>query len=174
SVKINGDRPKDAISFIQSVWRKNCPDVPFEYQFLDEHFKELYKADSQVSTIVGTLAILAIIVSCLGLFGLASYSAERRFKEIGIRKVLGASVQNVVTLLSKQFMGLVLVANLIAWPIAWFVLERWLQDYAYRININGWVFVIAGVVSLFIALITVSMQAIKAAIANPVKSLRSE
>ncbi|MBO9200491.1 MULTISPECIES: ABC transporter permease [Niastella] len=174
SVKINGGRPKEAISFIQSVWRKNCPDVPFEYRFLDEHFKELYKADSQVSTIVGTLAILAIIVSCLGLFGLASYSAERRFKEIGIRKVLGASVQGVVLLLSKQFMRLVLIANLIAWPIAWLVLDRWLQDYAYRINISGWVFVIAGIASLFIALITVSMQAIKAAIANPVKSLRSE
>jgi putative ABC transport system permease protein len=127
-----------------------------------------------VSSTVGTLAILAIIVSCLGLFGLASYSAERRFKEIGIRKVLGASVPGVVALLSQQFVGLVIMANVIAWPVAWLALSRWLQDYAYRVNISWWVFAVAGIASLLIALITVSAQAIKAAIANPVKSLRTE
>ena len=174
SVKIDGNRPKEAISFIQSVWKQDCPGVPLEYQFLDEHFNELYRVDSQVSTTVGILAILAIIVSCLGLFGLASYSAERRFKEIGIRKVLGASVSGVVALLSKQFIGLVVIANVIAWPVAWLALSRWLQDYAYRVNISWWVFAVAGVASLFIALITVSAQAVKAAIANPVKSLRTE
>jgi putative ABC transport system permease protein len=156
------------------VWKNNFADHPFEYQFLDEHFKDVYRADTQVSNIVGILAALAIIISCLGLFGLASYSAEKRIKEVGIRKVLGASIQNIVGLLSKHFIKLVLIANLIAWPIAWFALNSWLQDYAYRINISWWVFVIAGITAMLIALITVSFQAIKAAIANPVKSLRTE
>src|SRR5262249_27322651 len=132
SVKINGSKPKEAIAFIQSVWKKNCPDIPFEYQFLDDHFAELYRADSQISTIVGSLAILAIIISCLGLFGLASYSAEKRIKEVGIRKVLGASLQNIVMMLSKDFLKYVLIAALIAWPLSWFAVNRWLQDYAYR------------------------------------------
>ncbi|HEV8284627.1 MAG TPA: ABC transporter permease [Chitinophagaceae bacterium] len=174
SVKINGGKVKEALAYIQGIWKKNFADHPFEYQFLDDHFKEVYKADTQVNNIVGILAALAIIISCLGLFGLASYSAEKRIKEVGIRKVLGASVQNIVALLSKHFLKLVLIANLIAWPIAWFALNRWLQDYAYRVNISWWVFAIAGVTAILIALITVSFQAIKSAIANPVKSLRTE
>jgi putative ABC transport system permease protein len=174
SVKINGSKSKEALAFIQSVWQKNAPDKPFEYQFLDDHFAELYRADSQISTIVGTLAILAIIVSCLGLFGLASYSASKRIREVGIRKVMGASTQSIVSLLSRDFLKLILVANLVAWPIAWFALNKWMQDYAYRIPISWWVFIIAGCTALLIALLTVSFQAIKAAIANPVKSLRSE
>src|SRR6266542_3589295 len=120
SVKINGSKASDALAFIQSVWQKNFPDHPFEYQFLDDHFAEVYRADTQVSSIVGILAGLAIIISCLGLFGLASYSAERRVKEVGIRKVLGASVQNIVAMLSKDFLKYVLIAALIAWPLAWF------------------------------------------------------
>ena len=174
SVKINGGKTKEALSYIEGVWKNNFADHPFEYQFLDEHFKDVYRADTQVSNIVGILAALAIIISCLGLFGLASYSAEKRIKEVGIRKVLGASIQNIVGLLSKHFIKLVLIANLIAWPIAWFALNSWLQDYAYRVNISWWVFVIAGITAMLIALITVSFQAIKAAIANPVKSLRTE
>jgi putative ABC transport system permease protein len=174
SVKVNSDKAKEAISFIQTVWRQNFPDHPFEFQYLDDHFTELYQADSQVSRIVGALAILAILISCLGLFGLASYSAERRTKEIGIRKVLGASVNGIVSLLSKDFLKLVLIANLIAWPLAWLSLHKWLQDFAYRVNISWWVFVIAGITSILIAQLTVSFQAIKAAIVNPVKSLRSE
>jgi putative ABC transport system permease protein len=174
SVKINGNKPKEAIAFIQSVWQKNCPDVPFEYQFLDEHFEELYRADSQISTIVGSLAILAIIISCLGLFGLASYSAERRIKEVGIRKVLGASLDNIVLMLSRDFLKYVLIAVIIAWPLSWIAIHKWLQDYAYRVNISWWVFVMAGILAMLIALITVSFQAIKAALANPVKSLRTE
>ena len=174
SVKINGQKTNDAISFIQSTWKKNFPDHPFEYEFLDDHFADVYRADAQVSKIVGVLAGLAIIISCLGLFGLASYSAEKRVKEVGIRKVMGASVQNIVSLLSKHFIKLVLIANLIAWPLAWFTLNQWLQDYAYRVNISWLVFVLAGLVAMLIALITVSFQAIKAAISNPVKSLRTE
>jgi putative ABC transport system permease protein len=174
SVKVNADRAKEAVSFIQSVWSKNFPDHPFDYQYLDDHFKEVYQADSQVSRIVGALAILAIVISCLGLFGLASYSAERRTKEIGIRKVLGASVNGIVSLLSKDFLKLVLISNLIAWPLAWLSLYKWLQDFAYRVNISWWVFVLAGLASVLIAQLTVSFQAIKAAIVNPVKSLRTE
>lgn len=174
SVKINGGKDKEAVAFIQSTWRKVFPDRPLSYQFLDDHFTEVYRADAQVSRMVGILAMLAIIISCLGLFGLASYSAERRVKEIGIRKVMGASVQHIVGLLSRHFIKLVLIANLIAWPLAWYVLDRWLRDYAYRVTISWWVFVLAGVIALLIALVTVSMLAMKAAVANPVKSLRTE
>ncbi len=174
SVKINGTRQKDAIAFIESVWKKDCADTPFDYQFLDDHFAELYRSDSQISTIVGTLAILAIIISCLGLFGLASYAAERRIKEVGIRKVLGASVQNLVGMLSKDFLKYVLIAALIALPLSWFSVHKWLQDYAYRINISWWIFAVAVLVAMVIAFATISFQAIKAAIANPVKSLRTE
>ncbi len=174
SVKINGSKSKEALAVIQSVWEKNLPGEPFEYQFLDDHFAEIYRADAQVSKIVGVLAGFAIFISCLGLFGLASYSAERRVKEIGIRKVLGSSIQGIVSLLSKDFLKLVLIANLIAWPLAWIAIFKWLQDFAYRIPISWWVFVATGMIALLIALITVSFQAIKAAVANPVKSLRTE
>jgi putative ABC transport system permease protein len=174
SVKINSSKTSDALAFIQSVWKKNYPEHPFEYQFLDEHFADVYRADTQVSNVVGVLASLAIVISCLGLFGLASYSAERRTKEVGIRKVLGASVQNITAMLSKDFLKFVLIATLIAWPLAWFAVHKWLQDYAYRITISWWVFILAGFIACLIALATVSFQAIKAAIANPVKSLRTE
>ena len=174
SVKINGNKAKDAIAYIQSVWQKNFPDHTFEYQFLDDHFAEIYRADAQVSNIVGVLAALAIIISCLGLFGLASYSAEKRIKEIGIRKVLGASVGNIVAMLSGSFLKRVLIATIIAWPLAWFAMNKWLQDFAYRIPITWWIFALAGLLAIFIALFTISFQAIKAAIANPVKSLRTE
>ena len=174
SVRINGAKAQDAINHISSSWKKVNPDQPFEYRFLDEHFAEMYTADRAVSKVVGILAGLAILISCLGLFGLASYSAERRVKEIGIRKVLGASVQNITTMLSKDFIRLVLVSNLIAWPLAWIGVNRWLQDFAYRVPVSWWVFIAAASIALLIALFTVSFQAIKAAIANPVKSLRTE
>jgi len=174
SVKINGARAANAIPFIQSVWKDHFPDHPFEYQFLDEHFAEVYRADTQVSSVVAVLATLAIIISCLGLFGLASYSAERRIKEVGIRKVLGASVQNITTMLSKDFLKYVLMATIIAWPLAWLAVYKWLQDYAYRVVISWWIFVVAGLIACIIAIVTISFQAIKAATANPVKSLRSE
>jgi len=174
SVKISGGNTQAALVLIKSTWDKLNPDYPFEYQFLDDHFNEVYKADNQVSQIVGILAVLTIIISCLGLFGLASYSAEKRVKEIGVRKVLGASVQNIVLLLANNFIKLVLFANLIAWPLAWWAMNKWLQDYAYRIDIQWWVFVLAGGAAILIAFVTVSFQSVKAAIANPVKSLRSE
>ncbi|MFC5410986.1 ABC transporter permease [Larkinella bovis] len=174
SVRINGRNTRAAVAYMQSVWNKLAPDQPFEYTFLDEHFAELYRADGQVSEIVGILASLAILISCLGLFGLASFSAERRVKEIGIRKVLGASVTGIIALLSRDFLKLVLIAILIASPVAWYAINRWLQDFAYRISIDWWVFALAGALAILIALLTVSFQSIKAALMNPVSSLRSE
>jgi putative ABC transport system permease protein len=174
SVKINGSQASQAVAFIESTWKKVLPEYPFEYQFLDDHFKEIYRTDAQVSQMVAIMAGLAILISCLGLFGLASFSTEKRTKEIGVRKILGASVKDVVFLLSKHFIRLVLIANLIAWPLAWWALNRWIQEYAYRVAISWWVFVLAGLTALLIALGTVSLLAIKTARNNPVKSLRTE
>ena len=174
SVKINGRQASQAIAFIQSTWKKVFPEYPFNYQFLDDHFKEIYKTDTQISQMVAIMAGLAILISCLGLFGLASFSTEKRTREIGIRKILGASVRDVVFLLSKHFIGPVLIANLIAWPLAWLALHRWIQDYAYRVAISWWVFVLAGIAALLIALATVSFLTIKTATNNPVGSLKAE
>ncbi|MCF2488306.1 ABC transporter permease [Dyadobacter sp. CY347] len=174
SVRIKGNDAKRAIAGIQAVWNNIVPQQEFKYSFLDDHFATLYKADSQVSEIVGILAALAIFVSCLGLFGLASYSAERRFKEIGVRKVMGASVAGIVALLSKDFLKLVIASILIASPIAWWAVSTWLKDFAYRIDIEWWIFLLAGALSVVVALLTISFQSIKAALTNPVKSLRSE
>ncbi len=174
SVRISASRAKEAIALVESVWNKHVTGHPFKYTFLDEHFNDIYRADQEVSRIVGILATLAIIVSCLGLFGLASFAAERRVKEIGIRKVLGASVQNIVTMLSKDFVKLVIIANLIAWPLAWLGVSRWLQDFAYRIDVSWWVFAGAGLVAIVIALFTVSFQAVRAGLANPVNSLKAD
>jgi putative ABC transport system permease protein len=147
---------------------------PFIYSFLDEDFNNLYKGEQRTGSMFSTFAALAIFIACLGLFGLAVYSAEQRTKEIGIRKVLGASVNGIITLLSKDFIRLVIVAIIIATPVAWWAMNKWLQSFAYRINISWWIFLAAGIIAILIALITVSFQAIKAAVANPVKSLRSE
>lgn len=172
SIRINGGKTKEAIAFVESVWKKHGNTHPFTYSFLDEHFAQIYHSDQQVSGVVTMLAVLAIIVSCLGLFGLASFAAERRVKEIGIRKVLGATVENIVAMLSKDFVKLVLIANLVAWPITYFAVRAWLQDFAYRISISWWVFVTAGVGAILIALFTVSFQALRAARSNPVQSLK--
>ena len=174
SVKVNGAKAKEAIADIQSTWKEIAPNDDFEYQFLDDHFVELYRADNTVSEIVGILAVLAILISCLGLFGLASFSVEQRVKEIGVRKVLGASVVQIVNLISQDFLRLVIVAFIIAAPLAWFGMSKWLEDYAYRVDISWWVFALAGILAIAIALITVSFQSIKAALKDPVKSLRSE
>lgn len=174
SVRINGKDSKKAIASLEATWNELLPDQSFNYSFLDEHFDQLYKADNQVSKIVGILAALAIFVACLGLFGLASFSAQRRIKEIGVRKVLGSSVSGIVTLLTKDFIKLVLIAIVIASPIAWYAVSKWLENFAYRIDVEGWIFGFSGFLCILIALITVSYQAIMAAIINPVKSLRSE
>jgi len=150
------------------------PDHLFEYHFLDQQWDLFYREDRVRQTIFFIIAILAIVIACLGLFGLATYSAEQRVKEIGIRKVLGASVQSIVVILSKEFLKLVIIASFIAFPVAWFAMHKWLQDFAYRVNISWWVFLLAAVVAVLIALLTVGFRAIKAALANPVKSLRTE
>ncbi|MBV9963155.1 MAG: FtsX-like permease family protein, partial [Parafilimonas sp.] len=159
---------------IQSTWHNINPGEPFDYSFLDQDFQKNYDAETRLSAIVGYFTAIAILISCLGLFGLATFSAEQRIKEIGVRKVLGASITSIVTLLSKDFLKLVVVAVIIASPIAWLVMNKWLQSFAYRISISWIVFVITTLTALFIALLTISFQAIRAALANPVKSLRTE
>ena len=150
------------------------PNRPFSYFFLDEFFGRQYATEERFGKLFVNFAIIAIFISCLGLLGLASYSTTQRTKEIGIRKVLGASVQGIINLISKEFVILVVISFFIATPIAWFFMHKWLEDFAYRINISWWVFILAGATALFIALATVSFLAIRAAIANPVKSLRTE
>ncbi len=162
------------IKTAETAWQKLNPNEPFEYSFLDADFQKNYQAESRLSSIVSYFTIVAILISCLGLFGLATFSAEQRTKEIGVRKVLGASVGNIVALLSKDFLKLVILAVVIASPIAWFVMNKWLQDFAYRLPISWTVFVIAAAVALLIAFLTIGSQAVKAAVANPVKSLRTE
>ena len=164
----------NVIQSVRNSWKRLNPNEPLEYTFLEDDFQKNYEADNRLAGIVRNFTIIAILISCLGLFGLATFSAEQRTKEIGVRKVLGASVGNVVGLLSKEFLKLVFIAILIASPITWFVMNKWLQDFAYRTNISWMVFVITAVIAIGIALLTISFQAIKAAVANPVKSLRTE
>jgi ABC-type antimicrobial peptide transport system permease subunit len=159
---------------VENVVKANNPGYPFESKFLDEDFNSLFKSEMLIGKLSRLFALLTILISCLGLLGLAAYTAERRTKEIGMRKVLGATVTNIITLLSKDFLRLVAISSVVAFPLAWWMMHNWLQDFAYRINISWWVFVIAGGLAVVIALLTVSFQAIKAAVANPVKSLRTE
>ncbi|MBK7871014.1 MAG: ABC transporter permease [Saprospiraceae bacterium] len=173
-VNTNAENISGALSKLENAWRSNNPDEPFEYSFLDEDFQKNYEAEQRISSIIWYFTFIAIFISCLGLFGLAAFTAERRTKEIGIRKVLGASVSSIVTLLSKEFLLLVTIAFLIATPIAWYGANRWLEGFAYRIPIQWWVFAIAGILALAIALFTISFQAIRAAVANPVESLKNE
>lgn len=163
-----------ALSNVESVIKKYNPEYPFEYSFVDEKFENLFKGESLIGTLASLFAGLAIFISCLGLFGLAAFMTEQRIKEIGIRKVLGASVTSIATLLSKEFLGLVLLSCLIAFPLAWYFMNIWLQDYQYKVTISWWMFAFPTLIAVIIALLTVSFQAIKAAISNPVKSLRTE
>jgi putative ABC transport system permease protein len=162
------------LSAMKNVWEKFNTGEPFTYAFMDDLYNKTYSAEQKTGTILNIFALLTILVACLGLFGLATYTAEQRTKEIGIRKVLGASVTQVTQMLSKDFIKLVGIACIIAFPLSWWAMNKWLQSFAYRINISWWIFLMAAIVALFIALITVSFQAIKAAIANPVESLRTE
>ena len=159
---------------IETKWKQLMTGQPFSYQFMDDRFAYVYRADQRVGTLILLFSVLAILIACLGLFGLAAFTAETRTKEVGVRKVLGASVTSIVTLLSKDFLKLVLIAIVIATPIAWYVMNKWLQDFAYRVDIEWWVFAGAGLLAVGIALLTVSFQSIKAALMNPIKSLRSE
>ncbi|HJP62356.1 MAG TPA: ABC transporter permease [Mucilaginibacter sp.] len=174
TVKFNGSDVKSTIANVSALWKKYSPDQPIRYTFLDEQFAVMYADVQRTGSIFTSFAVLAIIIACLGLFALSAFMAEQRSKEIGIRKVLGASVRGITTMLSMDFIKLVIIAIVIASPIAWWGMNKWLQDFAYKIPISWWIFALAGVVSILIALITVSFQSIKAALMNPVKSLKSE
>jgi ABC-type antimicrobial peptide transport system permease subunit len=170
----DGVNIQDALTKAGAIVKRDYPGYSFEYKFIDDDFNQLFETETLTGTLSGVFSALAIFISCLGLFGLAAYTAERRIKEIGIRKVLGASVSGLAGLLSKDFLQLVGLACLIAFPIAFLALHKWLESYQYRVDMNWWVFALAGTLAMLIALTTVSFQAIKAALMNPVKSLRSE
>jgi len=174
SFKVKSADVQNLIAQIETKWKSMANGAPFSYRFLDQSFDDMYRAEQRVGKIAMTFSILAIFIACLGLFGLATYIAEQRTKEIGIRKVLGAEITGIIGLLSKDFIKLVCIAALIAFPLGWFLMNRWLQEFAFRINIAWWVFLVAGLSAILIALFTVSFQAIKAALMNPVKSLRTE
>lgn len=159
---------------IELKYKEMAPGMPFSYQFLDDSFDEMYREDQRIGQVSLNFAFLAILIACMGLLGLATYTMEQRTKEIGVRKVLGATVANIVKMLSKDFLMLVSISIVIAVPIAWFGMYKWLQEFAFRMDMSIWIFVAAGVVALLIAFITVSFQAIKAALMNPIKSLRTE
>jgi putative ABC transport system permease protein len=174
NIRMKAGNVQEQIASLKSAWKMVAGSQDFEYHFLDETLTNMYKDEQRIGTIVRYASALSIFIACMGLFGLATLVVARRTKEIGIRKVLGADVKGLVGLLSKDFIALVAIAAVIAFPVAWWALHKWLQDFAYRISIEWWVFIVAAVVALLIALLTVSIQAIKAAIANPVKSLRTE
>lgn len=165
---------QNTIAYINNVWDKFSPGYPLDYKFMDETYGKMYKSEEKLASLLWIFTIMAIVVGCLGLFGLAAFSAEQRTKEIGIRKVLGASVLNIMGLLSRSFVLMVLLASVIAFPVAWWAMNNWLDDFPYRVSIGWWVFAVAVVAALLVALITVSFQSIKAATTNPVKSLRTE
>lgn len=166
--------PAPVLQTIAAQWKKLNPNEPFEYSFLDQDFQKNYEAETRLSAMVRYFMFIAIALCCLGLLGLVMFSAEQRTKEIGIRKVLGSSVGGIVGLLSKDFLKLVFIGNLLALPIAWYILNKWIQEFAFRAQLSWWLFAAAIAVSVIIALVTLSFQAIKAAISNPVKSLRTE
>jgi len=173
-VKLSGQHLPETISFLESKWKNVVPDRPFEFRFMDDDYNKLYNAELRLGKVMNLFSTIAVILACLGLFGLSSYAAQQRIKEIGIRKVLGASVSNIVIALSKDFIRLTIIAIVIAFPVSWWATTKWLQDFTYRTDIGWGIYVIAGMITILLAVVTVSLQSIKAAIANPVKSLRTE
>jgi putative ABC transport system permease protein len=174
SVRVKTGNIPALLTQIEGKWKKLSSNQQFIYSFMDQDFDATYRTEQRVGQLFLFFSTLAILIACLGLFGLAAYAAEQRNKEIGIRKVLGADVSTLVSMLTKDFIKLVVIAILIASPIAWLLMNKWLQGFAYRINIEWWILALAGFIALCIAFITISFQSIKAAIANPVKILRSE
>jgi putative ABC transport system permease protein len=173
-IRLKPEGLHDQVKKVETTWKTFAPNTPFDYGFLDGEFEALYRSEQRMGRIFSLFTFLSIFVACLGLFGLAAYTAERRTKEIGIRKVLGASVQNIVTMLSKDFIRLVLIATIVAFPLAWWSMNNWLKTFAYRVDMSWWMFALAGAMAIFIALLTVSFQALRASVANPVRSLRME
>jgi len=173
-VKIKTADIKGFLTSLKNQWNAFSPGGPLEYDFLDEKFAALYANERRTQQIFSAFAILAVVIACLGLFGLSAYVMEQRTKEIGIRKVLGASVEQVLLLVSKEFLRLVVIAFVVSIPVTWLAMHAWLQDFAYRISINAWMFIVAGITMIMIAFLTIGFQAMKSAIANPVKALRTE
>ena len=174
SVLIRSQNVSETIQFLRNAWHRVRPNAPFEFNFLDDNFNNLYRSEERLSRIFNLFSLFAIFVACLGLFGLASFHTDRRTKEIGIRKVLGASFANITFMLTREFTKWVLVANIIAWPIAFYAMNLWLQNFAYRIKVNIWIFIFSTLLAIGVALMTVSFQAVKAAVSNPVEALRYE
>jgi putative ABC transport system permease protein len=174
SVKVRSENIRETIRFLEDKWQALRPEYPFEYRFLDDQYNNLYRSEVRLGEIFGVFAVLAVLIACLGLLGLVSFTAEQKTKEIGIRKVLGATVGGIVMLMTKEFSRWIIIANLVAWPIARYSMNAWLENFAYRIDISLWMFVLAGAVALLIALLTVGWQALRAAFINPVESLRYE
>ena len=173
-VRIRPDNLRQSVASLEAAWQRAAPDRPFTYYFLDDDLDRQYQAEEQWQQLVMFAAVFAVLIACLGLIGLAAFTSERRTKEIGIRKVLGATTSGITTLLSKDFLKLVVLANVLAWPMAYVFMNQWLENFAYRITLDVSLFILAGVTTLFIALLTVSYQSIRAATADPVRSLRYE
>jgi len=174
SIRIQPGNIEQALETIKSAWEKILPEQPLEYSFFDESFEEEYKTELRTSEVFTSFAVLAVVIASLGLFGLASFTTERRTKEIGVRKALGASIVNIIFLLTKDFSRWVIIANLIAWPLAWYAMNKWLENFAYKIDMELWIFILSGLITLSVAVLTVCFQAVKAAAANPIKALRYE
>ena len=172
--RLKGDHVPEALGDIKKIWKAHVADIPVEYHFVDDMIDELYRSEERLSGLIGAFTLLAIVISCLGLFGMASFMAQQRTKEIGIRKVLGASVSRIIFLLTREFAKWVLIANIIAWPVAFYAMRSWLNEYPYRIEIGVEIFIISGIAALAIALMTVLYQSVKAALANPANSLKYE
>jgi putative ABC transport system permease protein len=173
-VKLSGDNASLSLQSLEKTWKERVTHRPFEYHFLDEDYAALYKAEQRTAGVFTSFSLLAILLACLGLFALTAYTMVQRTKEIGIRKVLGATLADILALVSKDFLLLVLLALLIAAPLAFFAARKWLDSFSYKVNLQWWVFIVAGLVTTFIAFVTISLQAIKTALANPVKNLRTE
>jgi putative ABC transport system permease protein len=173
-VKIKPGNIKSTINYLDEKWSGIVTQLPFEFNFLNERLNSLYKSQDRLGKLIGYFSILAIIIACLGMFALATYSVERKFKEIGIRKVLGATSLEIVILFMKEFLMLVLIANVIAWPFSYYIMSNWLKDFAFRIDFPYYILVLSGIIAILISIFTVGFQSIKAASANPVKSLKYE
>jgi putative ABC transport system permease protein len=173
-VKALPGKEAQAIRTVEKVWNEMIPNYALDYKFLDETYDRLYSSDERTASLFNTFTLVAILISCLGLFGLATFTAERRIKEIGIRKVLGASVSTIVSLLTKDFIVLVVISIVVASPVGYYFMNKWLQGFQYRIDLSWYLFALAGIAAIIIAVFTISYQSIRAALANPVKSLKSE
>ena len=173
-VSVATENFEQTTQFVEQTWKSLIHDTPFEYSFLDDNIQKQYSSDRKISRIVTSFGLIAMAICGLGLYGLSSYMAERRFKEIGIRKVMGASVSQIVSMMSTEFVKLVLIAFVIAVPVAWYCMTKWLEGFSYKTPIEWSIFVLAGLIALTIAMVTISFESIKSAISNPVDSLRSE